>query len=330
MTKRLVGALCLAMACGATVHAQVGLSKRASSSAGGSLPAGAIVLTSSSSCPAGTTEANEFAGRMLLATTAGAGDAGSTGGADNITPGGSVSAPTFTGSALAGHAHDAGTLAIGTTSAGTPAGTVAWPAAVPTFTGAPLASHAHGVGAIDNAAVSGGTPGGTISAPVFTGNAITQVINHTHPLATGTGTTGNFAQVIGTVDTSSGGTGGTPTQTALGTLSGNPAGGVSSITPSGSVSAPTFTGNALATHDHTLTGSSESVSAGTPAGSNAWPGSVPTFSGSALSAHGHTISGAAASVSAGTPAGTVSTPSFTGNAFDNRSAFVRVIPCRVN
>lgn len=44
---------------------------------------------------------------------------------------------------------------------------------------------------------------------------------HTHALATGTGSTGNFSQVIGTVDTSSGGTGGTPTQTALGTLSGS-------------------------------------------------------------------------------------------------------------
>ena len=50
----------------------------------------------------------------------------------------------------------------------------------------------------------------------------TDVLNHLHTLATGTGSTGNFAQVIGTVDTSSGGTGGTPTQTALGTLSGNP------------------------------------------------------------------------------------------------------------
>lgn len=44
---------------------------------------------------------------------------------------------------------------------------------------------------------------------------------HDHTLATGTGTTGNFAQVIGTVDTSSGGNGGTPTQTALGTRSGS-------------------------------------------------------------------------------------------------------------
>lgn len=60
-----------------------------------------------------------------------------------------------------------------------------------------------------------------------------QVPNHVHPLATGTGSTGNFAQVIGTVDTSSGGTGAAPTQTALGTLSGNPPGGVATGTTNG-------------------------------------------------------------------------------------------------
>jgi hypothetical protein len=48
------------------------------------------------------------------------------------------------------------------------------------------------------------------------------VLNHKHPLATGTGASGNFNQVIGTQDASSGGTGGTPTQAALGTLSGDP------------------------------------------------------------------------------------------------------------
>ena len=86
------------------------------------------------------------------------------------------------------------------------------------------------------------TPQGTNGAPTFTGTPFTAVINHTHPLATGTGSTGNFSQVIGTVDTSSGGTGGSPTQTALGTLSGNPSGGVASITPAGANSAPVFTG----------------------------------------------------------------------------------------
>lgn len=105
-----------------------------------------------------------------------------------------------------------------------------------------------------NTAVSAGTPSGTNSIPTFTGNASTDVVNHVHTLATGTGTTGNFSQVIGTVDTSSGGTGGTPTQTTLGTRSVATVNGVALYTPTGSVTAPTFTGSVLGTHNHTFTG----------------------------------------------------------------------------
>lgn len=62
----------------------------------------------------------------------------------------------------------------------TPAGTVAWPAAVPAFsggssttsaqvfTGSPLGNHNHPFGG-SSELVSGGTPAGTVSAPVFTG-----------------------------------------------------------------------------------------------------------------------------------------------------------------
>lgn len=61
-----------------------------------------------------------------------------------------------------------------------------------------------------------------IPSHTHTQNAHTHTQNaHTHVLATGSGASGNFAQVIGTVDTTSGGTGGTPTQTALGTISGS-------------------------------------------------------------------------------------------------------------
>ena len=89
----------------------------------------------------------------------------------------------------------------------------------------------------------------------------TQVVNHTHTLATGTTATGNFSQVIGTVDTSSGGTGGTPTQTALGTLSGNPGGGVATGTTAGPDATQTHTptnnavtsGNPSATLTHSVT-----------------------------------------------------------------------------
>ncbi len=83
----------------------------------------------------------------------------------------------------------------------------------------------------------------------------TDVPNHLHTLATGTGATGNFSQVIGTVDTSSGGTGGTPTQTALGTLSGNPTAGVATGTTAGPSAALSHgnTGNPTTTLTHSVT-----------------------------------------------------------------------------
>jgi hypothetical protein len=88
------------------------------------------------------------------------------------------------------------------------------------------------------------TPAGTNSAPAFTGTQTTTIVNHTHALATGTGATGNFSQVIGTVDASSGGTGGAATQAALATVTGNPtSGGAANYTPAGTVAAPTFTGS---------------------------------------------------------------------------------------
>lgn len=84
------------------------------------------------------------------------------------------------------------------------------------------ATHTHGV-----------TSNVTVADHASHTHTYTEVPNHVHPLATGTGATGNFAQVIGTVDTSSGGTGATPTQTALGTRSGNPVGGVAAGTTAG-------------------------------------------------------------------------------------------------
>lgn len=108
-------------------------------------------------------------------------------GAATATPSGTVSAPTFTGSAVASQAVSAGTPA-GTNSAptlsgstasitaGTPAGTISALttgadssttggvakaiAQTPTFTGTALAAHAHGVGTL------------AASAPTFTGSAL--------------------------------------------------------------------------------------------------------------------------------------------------------------
>jgi hypothetical protein len=47
-----------------------------------------------------------------------------------------------------------------------------------------------------------------------------------------------------------------------------------------------------------------------------------------MAAHDHTLSGSSESVSAGTPSGTNAKPIFTGTQFDNRPAFVKVIFCK--
>lgn len=183
-----------------------------------------------------------------------------------------------------------GTLAANANAGGTggsdnitPAGSVAAPA----FTGNALAGHAHGAGTYAPSAHAGSAVANHASHT----HDYTQVPNHVHPLATGSGATGNFSQVIGTVDTSSGGTGGSPTQTTLGTLSLNPNGGVATGTTAGPSAA--LTHSVTQPDAHTMSGSSESVSGGTPAGTN-------------------------------------SAPAFTGTQFDNRSAFVRVVLCRAS
>lgn len=131
-------------------------------------------------------------------------------------------------------------------------------------------------------------------------------------------------------------------KTLVGTLAANKdvgnTGGSDNITPTGSNSSLTFTGNSVA---------SNLVSGGTPSGTNgasatsgncaatniaAGTGSTTAckatapnltvtaqvFSGSALATHQHTT----------TATGSINTPSFTGNSFDNRSAFVKVIFCK--
>lgn len=181
---------------------------------GESIPVGSILIIESGACPSGYTET--LAGKFLLGTNNSNADIGTTGGSDNITPSGSLSSLTFTGSS-------ANTNLV---SAGTPAGTVSQP----TFTGSALANHAHelplqlvsgtstrhlssatfGTGTsraaqgADTAtanttsaavalsqAVSAGTPSGTVSTPTFSGTALG---THQHTLtATGTINTPTFA-----------------------------------------------------------------------------------------------------------------------------------------
>ncbi len=202
------------------------------------VPTGAIFFIKSDSCPANYVEDTDVNGKTIVGTLVANGNVGGTGGNDNITPVGTNSAASFTGTAWSSPA-------------------ISWPAGVPTQSG---------------------------TTSTFTGSSSTVVVNHTHTLATGTGSTGNFSQVVGTVDTSSGGNGGAPTQTALGTVSGNPvSGGAANYTPAGT----------------------NSVSDG----AIAWPAGVPT-------------------IGTYTPAGTNGAASFTGDSFDNRSAFIRLIACR--
>lgn len=149
------------------------------------------------------------AGRVMIGRNAGDADfdtAEETGGAKSVAAAGTVSQPTFTGSALGTHAHSVGTYANTAASAGTPSGTVSQP----TFTGNPVAaaSTTSPPKLVTGNTSTGVTPvttaTGTVSQPTFTGNALT---NHNH-------TFGGSSEAV------------------------------SAGTPSGTVSQPTFTGSA--------------------------------------------------------------------------------------
>jgi hypothetical protein len=113
-------------------------------------------------------------------------------------------------------------------------------------------------------------------------------------------------------------------KTIFGTLAANSdvggTGGSDTITPAGTNGALTFTGTALGTHFH---------GAGTYAADSSTGASKRGTTNDTLTqSHGHTISGSSEAKTAGTPEGTVNTPSFTGTQFDNRSAYVKLIACK--
>lgn len=167
-----------------------------------------------------------------------------------VTAAGTNSAPTFTGSALATHAHElpfikatGGTgqlkmLAQSVFGSGTSR-------APESISAAPTANTTAATVALSEAK-SAGTPAGTVSAPTFTGSSVTSG----NPSATlsHSGTAVDAHAVTNNAVTS-----------------GNP-----SATLSHSVTQPS---------DHTLSGSSAAVSAGTPAGTC----SAPSFIGAATS-----------------------------------------------
>ncbi len=299
--------------------------------AGNVIPTGAIMMWSGTlaTIPSGwalcdgTNGTPNLIDRFIKSVSA-AENPGATGGSTSYTPTGLVSAPTFTGDSVSTSAVSAGTPAGSVSaptftgnavtstavSAGTPAGTNS----APVFTGSALGTHTHGVGSYANTAISAGTPAGTNSWPAgvpthsgtaasFTGNAVAAASTNATPDLVTSNTTG---------------TGVSPVTTATGTVT---------ITNQGTIAwpagVPTFAGSALATHNHTFSGSSEAVSAGTPSGSVAAPvftgsalgththdttatgtNSAPTFTGSALGTHQHTV----------TATGTNSAPTFTGDA----------------
>lgn len=214
-------------------------------------PVGAVFIAVVSTNPAtllgyGTWSAFG-AGRVLIGLDSGDTDfdaAEETGGAKTVAAAGTNSAPTFTGSALSGHAHGAGTL-------------------VPS---------AHAGAAVDNHASHTHT--------------YTEVPNHVHIIAAGQGSH-QHGMAEGTTDGSgifadrSNAAAAAAMVTDLATLpemtTNNPTGGVATGTTAGP--SATLTHAVTQPSTHTMSGSSESVTAGTPAGTV----SAPTFTGSATS-----------------------------------------------
>jgi hypothetical protein len=210
-------------------------------------PVGSVFLSVVSTNPAdllgyGTWSAIA-AGRVLLGLDTGDTEE-DTGGSETVASAGSVSAPTFTGNALGTHAHGAGTL-VPSAHSGSAVGD--------------HASHTH---------------------------TYTQVPNHTHIIAAGQGSH-QHGMAEGTTDGSgifadrSNAAVPAAMVTDLATLpqmvTNDPTGGVATGTTAGP--SATLTHSVTQPSAHTMSGSSESVSAGTPSGTN----SAPTFTGSPTS-----------------------------------------------
>lgn len=160
------------------------------------------------------------------------------------------------------------------------------------------------------------TPGGTVATGVFTGTAWTPPVISwpvAVPTLAGTAWTPPAISWPAGVPTFSG-SALTATTFAIPTGSG-------SFKGTGTGGFSTVGGAAPGS-----TGATTSKSPGTPAGTVAWPAGVPTIG--AYTPAG-TISWPATkpTIAAYTPAGTIGTQAFTGNSFDNRSAYIKVIFC---
>jgi hypothetical protein len=123
----------------------------------------------SGTCPTGFAEATELAGVTLVGTLAANKDVGTTGGSNTITPAGTVSAPTFTGtsfSTVINHTHAVTVSALGgaTDDTSAPFPGVDASTLITTAIGGITATTANPSGGVASI-----TPAGSNSAPAFTG-----------------------------------------------------------------------------------------------------------------------------------------------------------------
>jgi len=197
-------------------------------------------------------------------------------------------------------------------------GAISWPAGVPTA--ANESAHTHSVTAAGTNGSVSITPLGTNAASATSGNcAATNIAAGTGSTTACKATAPNLT-VSAQTFTGSSTTVGAQTFTGSSVTSG--AGSAHTHTLSWPAGVPTIAAGSF-------TQPTISWPAGVPAfsGSSSTV-AAQVFTGSALSTHTHTVSGSSEAVSAGTPAGTVAAPVFSGTQFDNRSAYVKVIFCR--
>ena len=256
---------------------------------------------------------------VTAAGTNGTGAVSGTSGAEaahthNVTAAGTngTGAVSGTSGTEASHTHGAGTLADATQTTAThlfsilTTGSGGFAATHTGSTGAGT-SHSHGAGTFSAA------------AETFTGSAVTSGAGSSHSHGAGT-----FVAAAGTFTGSAvtSGAGSAHTHTISWPV-GVPTNSTASFTPAGTNGTASFT-PAGTNASSSVSGTSAAVSAGTPAGTN----DAPVLSGSSAAISAGTPAGTLDSVSAGTPSGSVQQATFTGNAADNRSAFVKVIFCK--
>lgn len=215
----------------------------------------------------------------------------------------------------------------------TPEGTVS----KPTFTGSAVTSGAN-TGTAFSAAPSGHkhkfTPAGTVSKPTFTGSAVTSGKNSGTGVSAGSGTHTHTFLPAGTISTPTftGTNKNTSAHTSTYTATVAPNEHTHSFTPAGTISAPTFTGSTGETGANTGTAFSAAPGGHKHSVTAAGTISQPTFEGSSVTSgnnSGTIVTGINAEINAkcltisfttGThthsvvASGTVSQPTFTGTA----------------